>query len=56
MILGIDKLLKLVQEENLVKNFSERELNSPEGTGFDLRIGELYILKGNGFLGIYAHH
>jgi len=52
MILGIKELLKLVKERNLVENLSERELKNPEGAGFDLRIGELYEVKGKGFLGI----
>lgn len=52
MILGIDKLLKLVEEKNLIKNLSERELNNPVGAGFDLRIGEIYELNEEGFLGI----
>jgi len=51
MILGIQKLLELVKEEKLVENLSERELKSPEGAGFDLRIGELYKMKGRGLLG-----
>ncbi len=36
----------------LVENLSERELNNPEGAGFDIRIGELYEVKGRGFLGV----
>jgi len=52
MILGVKKLLKLVKEKKLVGNLSERELKNPEGAGFDLRIGELYEIKGKGFLGI----
>jgi len=52
MILGVDKLLKLVEEKKLVENLSERELNNPEGAGFDLRIGKLYKIKGKGFLGV----
>lgn len=53
MILGTNELLKLVNEKKLVENLSERELNTPEGTGFDLRIGRLNILKGSeGFLGV----
>lgn len=53
MILGINELLRLVKEEKLIEGLSERELNTPEGTGFDLRIGRLNILKGNeGFLGV----
>lgn len=52
MILGSKKLLKLIREKKLVENLSERELNNPEGAGFDIRIGELYEVKGKGFLGI----
>lgn len=52
MVLGINELLKLVKEERLVENLSERELKNPEGAGFDLRIGELYRIKGKGFLGV----
>lgn len=52
MILGVDELLKLVNEKNLVENLSERELSDPEGAGFDLRIGELYEVVGQGFLHI----
>ncbi|MFC1629910.1 hypothetical protein ACFL11_01680 [Patescibacteria group bacterium] len=52
MILGVKKLLELVKEKKLVENLSERELNNPEGAGFDFRIGELYKLEGQGFLGI----
>ncbi len=52
MIIGVKKLLKLVKERKLVENLSERELKNPEGAGFDIRIGELYQLKGQGFLGI----
>lgn len=51
MILGIDKLLKLVKEKKLVENLSERELKNPEGAGFDLRLGEIYEISGSGFLG-----
>ncbi len=52
MILGIKKLHELVERQNLVENLCERELNNPEGAGFDLRLGEVYKLKGSGFLGI----
>jgi len=47
MILGVDRLLELVKTEKLVENLSERELTNPEGAGFDLRLGEIYELKGN---------
>jgi len=52
MILGVKKLLELVNDKKLVENLSERELKNPEGAGFDLRIGELYKISGRGFLGI----
>jgi deoxycytidine triphosphate deaminase len=52
MILGVDKLHKLVKDKNLVEDLCQRELENPEGAGFDLRLGEIYELKGNSFLGI----
>ena len=52
MVLGIKELHRLVKEQNLVANLSERELENPEGAGFDLRVGELYEVSGQGFLGV----
>jgi len=52
MILGINKLHQLVKEKKLVEDLCERELNNPEGAGFDLRIGQLYKTSSPGFLGI----
>ncbi|MBA3047602.1 hypothetical protein KKC83_02550 [Patescibacteria group bacterium] len=52
MILGIKKLHQLVKEIKLVENLCDRELNSPEGAGFDLRLGEVYEIEGDGFLGV----
>ncbi|OGM27235.1 hypothetical protein A2962_01855 [Candidatus Woesebacteria bacterium RIFCSPLOWO2_01_FULL_39_61] len=52
MPIGPKILLRLVKEGKLVENLSERELQNPEGAGFDLRIGEIYQTKGKGFLGI----
>ena len=43
---------KLVEEKQLVGGLCERELKSPEGAGFDLRLGEVYELSGDGFLGV----
>ena len=51
MILGPKKLLQLVKTKKLVENLSERELNRPEGAGFDLRLGEVYKISGDAFLG-----
>ena len=52
MVLGIKELHKLVAEDNLVSNLAARELKEPEGAGFDLRIGELYKISGQGFMGV----
>lgn len=52
MVLGIEQLHTLVKEHDLVTNLSERELTNPEGAGFDLRIGELYEVSGQGLLGV----
>jgi len=50
--LGVDELLKLVHEKNLVEDLCERELTNPEGCGFDLRLAEAYTIKGEGYLGV----
>lgn len=52
MVLGAKKILELVKKIKLVEGLSSREIVNPEGAGFDLRIGELYKIKGKGFLGI----
>jgi deoxycytidine triphosphate deaminase len=52
MIIGPKKLLKLVKTKNLVENLSERELTNPEGAGFDLRLGEIYEISDEAFLGV----
>ena len=52
MILGIKKLHELVEKEKLVENLCDREMNSPEGAGFDLRLSEVYEIDGAGFLGV----
>ncbi len=51
MILSPKTLLELVEKEKLVENLSERELTNPEGTGFDLRLGEVFKISGDAFLG-----
>jgi len=52
MVIGPKKLLELVKEIKLVENLSERELTNPEGAGFDLRLGEIYSISGESFLGV----
>ncbi len=51
MILGPKELLKLVKTKKLVEGLSDRELTNPEGAGFDLRLGEVYKISGDAFLG-----
>lgn len=51
MILGPKKLLQLVKTKKLVEGLSKRELENPEGAGFDLRLGEVYKISGSAFLG-----
>jgi len=51
-MIGTKELLRLVKEQKLVENLCERELTNPEGSGFDLRVGEIYALgKEEAFLG-----
>lgn len=51
-MIGTKELLELVKEKRLVENLCERELKNPEGTGFDLRVGEIFKIKdGEAFLG-----
>lgn len=52
MIIGPKKLLQLVKKIKLVENLDKRELITPEGAGFDLRLGEVYKISGKAFLGI----
>ena len=53
MILGPKKLLKLVKTNKLVENLDKRELTTPEGAGFDIRLGEVHKLDGGkAFLGV----
>lgn len=51
MILGPKKLLELVKKIKLVDGLSNRELKNPEGAGFDLRLGEVFKISGDAFLG-----
>ncbi len=51
MIIGPKKLLQLVKTKKLIEGLSERELENPEGAGFDLRLGEVYKISGEAFLG-----
>jgi deoxycytidine triphosphate deaminase len=52
MIIGLDILLERVKKGELIINLSQRELDHPEGAGFDLRAGEIYRIKSSGYLGV----
>jgi deoxycytidine triphosphate deaminase len=52
MILGVDKLLEMVENDKLVENLCERELTNPEGAGFDLCLGKVHRVTGKGFMGL----
>lgn len=53
MVLGPKKLLELVKTDNLVSNLDKRELENPEGAGFDLRLGAVHKISGGAaYLGI----
>ncbi|MDD5145023.1 MAG: hypothetical protein PHW72_02790 [Candidatus Pacebacteria bacterium] len=41
-----------MKEKKLMEGLCERELTTPEGAGFDIRIGELYKIEGKGFMGV----
>jgi deoxycytidine triphosphate deaminase len=52
VILGIDKVLELIREQNLIEGLDKNNMNF-EGCGVDLRIGEIYEMEeGEGFLHI----
>ena len=56
-MIGTKELLELVNEKNLVENLCDRELQNPEGAGFDLRVGEVFIIEGGeAFLGEFERH
>ena len=56
-MIGTKELLKLVNEAQLVENLCEREINNPEGAGFDLRVGEVFVIEGGeAFLGETERH
>ncbi|MBD3244615.1 MAG: hypothetical protein GF335_01330 [Candidatus Moranbacteria bacterium] len=52
MIIGGEKLIQLNNQKRIVKNLSKREIENPEGPGFDLRAGKIYKPKGKTFLGV----
>jgi deoxycytidine triphosphate deaminase len=51
LIVSATRILELNEKYRLISNLDEREY-SPEGTGFDIRAGEIYTIKGDGYLGV----
>ena len=51
MIISAKKVLELNKKYKLIENLSEREW-TPEGVGIDVRVGEVYKIEGEGFLGV----
>ncbi len=52
MALGVDKIKRLIKEIRLVEALGNRDLENPEGAGLDLRVGEIFKIKGDTVLGI----
>ena len=52
MIISPLKILELNERYNLISGLSERELNNPEGVGFDLRVGSASRISGKSYLGV----
>ncbi len=52
MILSTKLVLALNKRYNLIENLSDREQSNAEGVGIDIRVGEVYRLEGDGFLGV----
>ena len=52
MVLGVDRIIKLIKEIKLIDNLGKRDLENPEGAGIDLRLGEIQKIEGDSFLGI----
>lgn len=50
MILSPSILMPLISQEGIIENLSERELNTPEGAGFDLTVGQVNEIEGAGSL------
>jgi len=50
------RVLELNERYHLIENLADRELNNPEGAGFDLRVGQIHKLAGDSFLGIKERH
>ena len=46
------RILELNDRYNLIEGLSDREKNNPEGTGFDLCVGQVHEIVGESLLGV----
>ena len=46
MVISQVKIKKLIQSKKLVEGLGKRDLENPEGAGLDLRLDELFKIKG----------
>jgi deoxycytidine triphosphate deaminase len=50
-VIGIQEVVRRIQEEDLITGLAGRDLSNPEGTGIDLRLGAVHkILEGGAFI------
>ena len=52
MVLGVDRIKKLIKGITLVEDLGQRDLEDPEGAGLDLRVGEIFEISGETVLAI----
>lgn len=50
------RILELNDRYNLIENLSDRERENPEGTGFDLRVGQVHEIVGDSLLGVQERY
>ncbi len=56
MKISSSRILELNSRYNLIEGLSDREKNNPEGTGFDLRVGQVHEIIGDSLLGVNERH
>jgi len=56
MILSALKVLELNSKYNLIEGLSEREIENPEGTVLDLRVGQIHNIIGESLLGVVERY
>lgn len=50
-VLGLNQVVLRIKEDQLLENLGDRDLNNPEGTGIDLRLGSIHkIIEGGAFI------